>query len=177
MSAAAAFLLLLLSWPLLVTSIHPRDFPPNAAAIAARGNSRNVPPLGFYDPRDQGGSWLTVRACVRARARTHVLPTPLPFFSSVALLASKQHVSPRPRRTHQRRAARHVRPRRTGRSGKRGRLAELLFVRRSIAPSLARGRGASTELTSRASFVCRFVQVGWLCRRMSRTTFRKRSGG
>jgi len=29
--------------------------------FAARGNSRNVPPQGFYDPRDHNGSWLTVR--------------------------------------------------------------------------------------------------------------------
>jgi hypothetical protein len=34
---------------------------PSPLNIAARSN---VPPLGFYDPRDHGGSWLTVRASV-----------------------------------------------------------------------------------------------------------------
>ncbi|KAH8981883.1 hypothetical protein EDB92DRAFT_1952784 [Lactarius akahatsu] len=37
----------------------PRDLPPSPLNIVARSSSRNVPPEGFYDPRDQGGSWLT----------------------------------------------------------------------------------------------------------------------
>ena len=56
-----AFFLLLLSWPLpiAVSSAHPNGHPPHP--LAARASSRNVPPLGFYDPRDHNGSWLTVR--------------------------------------------------------------------------------------------------------------------
>ena len=59
--SVTAFFLLLLSWPLLiaVASAHPNGHPPRP--LAARGTSRNVPPLGFYDPRDRSGSWLTVR--------------------------------------------------------------------------------------------------------------------
>ncbi|KAH9014289.1 hypothetical protein EDB84DRAFT_1530082 [Lactarius hengduanensis] len=37
----------------------PRGLPLSPLNIVARSSSRNVPPLGFYDPRDQGGSWLT----------------------------------------------------------------------------------------------------------------------
>ncbi|KAH9057400.1 hypothetical protein EDB87DRAFT_1107538 [Lactarius vividus] len=59
MSATAAFLLLL-SWPLFVTSsTDPRGLPPSPLNIVVRSSSRNVPPQGFYDPRDHGGSWLT----------------------------------------------------------------------------------------------------------------------
>ncbi|KAI9442007.1 hypothetical protein BJY52DRAFT_473304, partial [Lactarius psammicola] len=59
MSATAAFLLLL-SWPLLVTSsMNPHGLPPSPLNIVARSSSRNVPSQGFYDPRDRGGSWLT----------------------------------------------------------------------------------------------------------------------
>ena len=59
--SVTAFFLLLLSWPLLVavSLAHPNGRPPHP--LAARANSRNVPPLGFYDPRDHNGSWLTVR--------------------------------------------------------------------------------------------------------------------
>jgi hypothetical protein len=58
MSAPAAFLLLL-SWPLVTSSIRSHARTPNPFNIVARSNSRNIPPLGFYDPRDHGGSWLT----------------------------------------------------------------------------------------------------------------------
>lgn len=58
MSATAAFLLLL-SWPLLVTSMHLRGPPSSPLNVVVRSSSRNVPPQGFYDPRDQGGDWLT----------------------------------------------------------------------------------------------------------------------
>ena len=68
--------------------IHGRT--PSPLNIAARSSSSNVPPLGFYDPRDHGGSWLTVRASV---------PLSGPVLSylgihpdTVAFLASKQHV-------------------------------------------------------------------------------------
>jgi hypothetical protein len=63
MSVTTLFLLLL-PWPLLValSSAHPNAAEPHSRPLAARdSNSRNVPPLGFYDPRDHGGSWLTVR--------------------------------------------------------------------------------------------------------------------
>ncbi|KAI9443557.1 hypothetical protein H4582DRAFT_2118377 [Lactarius indigo] len=59
-TAATAAFLLLLSWPLVVTSsTNPRGLPPSPLNIAVRSSSRNVPPQGFYDPRDHGGSWLT----------------------------------------------------------------------------------------------------------------------
>jgi len=55
--SVTAFFLLLLSWPLpiLVSSAHLNGHPHPLAARAS------VPPLGFYDPRDRNGSWLTVR--------------------------------------------------------------------------------------------------------------------
>lgn len=61
MSGTAVFLLLL-SWPLFASSRSLHGRTPSPLNIAARG--KNVPPLGFYDPRDHGGSWLTVRASV-----------------------------------------------------------------------------------------------------------------
>ena len=51
---------------------------PNLLNVA-RGNSRNVPPLGFYDPRDHGGSWLTVRATA---------PFSIPFLSNLGVYAN-----------------------------------------------------------------------------------------
>ncbi|KAI0276793.1 hypothetical protein BGY98DRAFT_983817 [Russula aff. rugulosa BPL654] len=51
--------LLLLSWLFLqAVSAHPLASPPSAPRHK-RDNSRNVPTLGFYDPRANGGSWLT----------------------------------------------------------------------------------------------------------------------
>ncbi|KAF8260263.1 hypothetical protein EI94DRAFT_918191 [Lactarius quietus] len=58
MSATAAFLLLL-SWPLITSTMRLHDRAPSPFNLAARSSSRNVPPLGFYDPRDHNGSWLT----------------------------------------------------------------------------------------------------------------------
>ncbi|KAN0135338.1 hypothetical protein V8E53_006903 [Lactarius tabidus] len=58
MSATAVFLLLL-SWPLFASSRSLHGRTPSPLNIAARSSSRNVPPLGFYDPRDRNGSWLT----------------------------------------------------------------------------------------------------------------------
>lgn len=34
---------------------------PTPNPLWRRGSSRNVPPAGFYDPRNGNGSWLTVR--------------------------------------------------------------------------------------------------------------------
>jgi hypothetical protein len=57
--------LLLLSWLFLqAVSAHPLASPPSAPRHK-RDNSRNVPTLGFYDPRANGGSWLTVRLRLR----------------------------------------------------------------------------------------------------------------
>ncbi|KAH9976550.1 hypothetical protein BJV74DRAFT_861849 [Russula compacta] len=53
--SAIAFFLLLLSWPFFVAvSAYPN--PPPSSPFAKRSN---VPPQGFYDPREHGGSWLT----------------------------------------------------------------------------------------------------------------------
>lgn len=49
------FFLLLLAWPFLAVSAQP----------PSRHKRSNVPPLGFYDPRSNGGSWLTVRLRLR----------------------------------------------------------------------------------------------------------------
>ncbi|KAI0282454.1 hypothetical protein BC826DRAFT_284798 [Russula brevipes] len=50
-----AFFLLLLSWPhLAAVSAHPPPRP-----FARRASNRSVPSQGFYNPRDNGGSWLT----------------------------------------------------------------------------------------------------------------------
>jgi hypothetical protein len=67
MSLTALFLLLL-SWPLLVavSSAHPNAAGPPRPLAARDSDSRSVPPLGFYDPRDHGGSWLTVRTSPHA---------------------------------------------------------------------------------------------------------------
>jgi hypothetical protein len=60
--SVTAFFLLLLSWPLPIafSSANPNGHPPHPL-LTARASYRNVPPLGFYDPRDHNGSWLTVR--------------------------------------------------------------------------------------------------------------------
>ncbi|KAF8466555.1 hypothetical protein DFH94DRAFT_780526 [Russula ochroleuca] len=52
--SSTPFLLLLLSWPFLlsVSALAP-------PAPALRHKRSNSPPLGFYDPRNNGGSWLT----------------------------------------------------------------------------------------------------------------------
>ncbi|KAI0064156.1 hypothetical protein BV25DRAFT_348229 [Artomyces pyxidatus] len=55
-STAFVFFLLSLS-SFSVALDQPRNHPPNP--FSRRGNSRNVPPQGFYDPRAQGGSFLT----------------------------------------------------------------------------------------------------------------------
>jgi hypothetical protein len=55
--------LLLLSW-LQAISAHPLVSPP-LAPRHKRDNTRNVPSLGFYDPHENGGSWLTVRLRLR----------------------------------------------------------------------------------------------------------------
>ena len=49
------FFLLFLAWPFLAVSAQP----------PSRHKRNNVPPLGFYDPRSGGGSWLTVRLPLR----------------------------------------------------------------------------------------------------------------
>ncbi|KAI0040047.1 hypothetical protein FA95DRAFT_1566747 [Auriscalpium vulgare] len=55
---SSTFLILLLSLPYLSAAFsYPRNHPPNT--FHARSNSRNVPPQGFYDPTDHGGSYLT----------------------------------------------------------------------------------------------------------------------
>ncbi|KAF8491163.1 hypothetical protein F5888DRAFT_1795859 [Russula emetica] len=53
--------LLLLSWLFLqAVSAHPLASPSSAPSRHKRYDSRNdVPSLGFYDPHDNGGSWLT----------------------------------------------------------------------------------------------------------------------
>ena len=53
--------LLLLPWLFLpAVSANPLTSPPSPPKHK-RDSSGNVPSLGFYDPRDNGGSWLTVR--------------------------------------------------------------------------------------------------------------------
>ncbi len=59
--SVTAFFLLLLSWALLAAVSLAQPNGSGGSPFAARGNSRNVPPQGFYDPRDHNGSWLTVR--------------------------------------------------------------------------------------------------------------------
>ncbi|KAI9509458.1 hypothetical protein F5148DRAFT_754507 [Russula earlei] len=48
--------LFLSSWPLVAVFSHPHHPPTH---LNRRGSSRGVPPQGFYDPRNGGGSWLT----------------------------------------------------------------------------------------------------------------------
>jgi hypothetical protein len=74
------FFLLLLSWLFfLVVSAHALA-PPPSAPIHKRAD---VPPLGFYDPRDQGGSWLTVRLGLRPRYLRFSL-IPIKFSASLS---------------------------------------------------------------------------------------------
>ena len=64
--SVTAFFLLLLSWALLAAVSLAQPNGSGASPFAARGNSRNVPPQGFYDPRDHNGTWLTVRLTLYA---------------------------------------------------------------------------------------------------------------
>lgn len=124
MSATAAFLLLL-SWPLVISSMRPHARTPNPLNIVARSNSRNIPPLGFYDPRDHGGGWLTVRATVPFLSYLRV-------HTDTVTLASKQHVPSRLGRANKRHTPRNIRPRGPGRSAKQRRLAQFLLVCRLL---------------------------------------------
>ena len=100
MSATTVFLFLL-SWPLFASSRSLHGRTPSPLNIAARG--RNVPPLGFYDPRDHGGSWLTVRASVAFLACPGLSGRP-------RSIASKQHIPTRPGRANKRRPPWNIRP-------------------------------------------------------------------
>ncbi|KAI0295666.1 hypothetical protein B0F90DRAFT_1883527 [Multifurca ochricompacta] len=61
-TTASFLLLLLLSWWSLVITASPLQvgYPSSISLTSRSSNSRKVPPLGFYDPRDHGGNWLTV---------------------------------------------------------------------------------------------------------------------
>ena len=56
--ATALFLLLLLCTPEIVSSQRPRVFRPPSRSLHTRSN---VPAEGFFNPKDNGGSMLTVR--------------------------------------------------------------------------------------------------------------------
>jgi hypothetical protein len=129
------FFLLLLSWPLFdqvaVSSAHPNDAEPPRPLAARDSNSHSVPPLGFYDPRDHGGAWLTVRLntsfplpppsslsllpvsgeATRENGRRLSIET---TFSPSLRLGSQQYISSRPGRTHKRHHPRNVRRRGVG---------------------------------------------------------------
>ncbi|KAH9954977.1 hypothetical protein BC827DRAFT_1142256 [Russula dissimulans] len=53
-----AFFLFLSSWSLVVAVAAYPDH--HSTRLVKRDSSHSVPPLGFYDPRAGGGSWLTV---------------------------------------------------------------------------------------------------------------------
>ena len=96
------FFLLLLAWPLLAVAAHP----------PSRHKRSNSPPLGFYDPRNNGGSWLTVRLRLHASfpVRLAEANSFLPLFwslsskstipspralASLSMSSSSRHLTPR----------------------------------------------------------------------------------
>jgi hypothetical protein len=140
------FFLLLLSWLLRIaaSSAHPDAADPPRPLAARDSNSHSVPPLGFYDPRDRGGSWLTVRLTrppsssvfppsLLARGRRGGEASQLKRPS--LRLESQQYISSRPGRTHQRHHPRNVRRRGPSGSASQRRATELFSVRSVVSLS------------------------------------------
>ena len=87
--SSTPFLLLLLSWTFLLSVSANPLAPPSPAPRHRRSNS---PPLGFYDPRNNGGSWLTVRLRLRYSAFCSLYAQPkliFPYPCLVFVLSSK----------------------------------------------------------------------------------------